>query len=88
MTVGQQLWVMGGWDNNNFQDSVEIFDTQAGKWMPFKDMKMPHAYFAAAQLDGLVYAVAGMQERQVSIRCPLQADISGTVSLSQNASQP
>ena len=65
VTVGHELWAMGGWDNSAFQDAVDIYDSKADKWRPGKRMKTPRAYFAAAHLDGLVYALSGMQERQV-----------------------
>ena len=68
MAVDEEMWLMGGWDNTTFQDSVEVFDPAAGKWRKSARMKIPHAYFGAARLDGHVYAVSGMIERQVRPR--------------------
>ena len=65
VAAGQEIWAMGGWDNNVFQDAVEIFDVRADKWRVGPRMKTAHAYFPAAYLNGEMYALAGMSDREV-----------------------
>ena len=65
VAVGQEIWAMGGWDNNIFQDAVEVFDVRADKWRDGPKMKTPHAYFMAAHLNGEIFAAGGMLDRSV-----------------------
>lgn len=67
VTVGHEIWAMGGLYKETFQSAVEILDTRASKWrsQDHNGMKTPHAYFAAAQMNGQVYAVSGMSDRKV-----------------------
>jgi hypothetical protein len=66
VTVGSDVYALGGWDNTDFLEVVDIFDTRAGAWRQGKDMKTKHAYFSAAHLDGDLYAMSGMSDRKAS----------------------
>ena len=59
-TLGEDLVVVGGFDGSTFHDSVEAYDTRAGKWRMLAPMAEPRAYAAAACVDGKLYAMGGM----------------------------
>jgi len=66
VTVGSDVYALGGWDNADFLSVVDVYDTRAGAWRQGKDMKTKHAYFSAALLDGDLYAMSGMSDRKAS----------------------
>lgn len=66
VTVGEEIWTLGGWDNVVFQDTAEVYDSRASRWRKGASMKTAHAYFAAAHLHGELFALGGMSERTVS----------------------
>ena len=59
-TMGYDLVAVGGFDGSSFHDSVEAYDTRAGKWRMLAPMSAPRAYAAAANVDGKLYAMGGM----------------------------
>ena len=69
VTVGSSLYALGGWNSESFMDGVEVLDTRAGAWRAMPPMKTPHAYHAAALLDGRIYALGGMSSQQARLLC-------------------
>ena len=67
VSVGTDVYALGGWDNTSFLDAVDVYDTRAGAWREQKPMKTEHAYFSAAHLDGDLYAMSGMKDRKASL---------------------
>ena len=66
MAVGTDLYVLGGWNNDEFMNNVEVYDARANAWRDFPRLKTAHAYFSAACLDGKMYVLGGMSDQKVS----------------------
>ena len=68
--VGDTLYVMGGWEGEDYLDTLEVFDTRAGRWRCGPPMVTPRAYASTAVLDGQIYVIGGLTGN-VSVHSPL-----------------
>ena len=59
-TLGDSLYVMGGWDSENYLDSLEVFDTRADRWRCAPSMAKARAYGSSAVLDDQIYVIGGL----------------------------
>ena len=60
--VGDSLYVMGGWDSENYLDTLEIYDTRAGRWRSATPMMTSRAYGSTAVLDNQIYMIGGLSD--------------------------
>ena len=67
VSVGTELYALGGWNNDQFMSEVEVYDARKNAWREFAALKTPHAYFSAAHLDGKLYVLGGMVDQQVRL---------------------
>lgn len=58
--LGWDLVAVGGFDGTVFHETVEAYDTRAGKWRMLGSMVDPRAYGCVENLDGKLYAMGGM----------------------------
>lgn len=66
VVMDSEVHMLGGWDSKEFLDSHEVYDACKNAWVPAPPMKSCRAYFAAACLDNVLYALGGMQQKSVS----------------------
>ncbi|XP_078262847.1 kelch-like protein 28 [Rhinoraja longicauda] len=54
-----ELYALGGYDGENYLQSVEKYILKVKKWQPVAPMAKSRSCFAAAVLDGMIYAIGG-----------------------------
>lgn len=69
VAIGSDLHVLAGWDGTDILDTVEIFDARKNAWRQGARMKTNRAYFGAAELDGQLFALGGLENKAV-LRVP------------------
>lgn len=55
-------YAIGGFDGGTMVASVEVFDPRRGTWISEAPMNESRGYFAAAGLNGSIYAIGGIGE--------------------------
>ena len=60
--LGEDLYVMGSWDSENYLDYVEVYDTRAGRWRSAPPMATPRAYGSSAVMDDKIYMIGGLSD--------------------------
>ena len=60
--LGNNVYVMGGWDSENYLDHVEVYDTRAGRWRSAPPMATPRAYGSSAVMDDKIYMIGGLSD--------------------------
>ena len=58
--LGDDLYVMGGWDGNNYLNHLEVYDTRAARWRSAQHLSAPRAYGAPAVINGHIYLIGGL----------------------------
>jgi len=54
-----KIYLLGGWDGEEYTNTVFRFDPDAEQWDVLAPMKIPRAYAGAAVADGLLYTLGG-----------------------------
>ena len=85
VVLGNFIYALGGgvFDGEEYQPvaTVERYDYAAGTWVQVAEMQLPRMCFAAAALDGQIYAVGGV----VDTDDMLDPEVTGTVERSLGA---
>ena len=68
--VGDSVFVMGGWDSDEYLGHLDVYDARAGRWRGAPPMATPRAYGSVAVLDDQIYLIGGLAG-PVSVRSPL-----------------
>ncbi|KAH6934153.1 hypothetical protein HPB50_021052 [Hyalomma asiaticum] len=66
----EMLLVLGGWSSGQERDTIEAYDSRAGRWL-MKHMQGfgPRAYHGVALLQKRLYVVGGMQDTEYLRTC-------------------
>jgi len=67
--VGTNLYLFGGWDGNNYLDSVYIYDTEADAWRQGASMSVARAFAGAGSVKDKVYVIGGYNGKQEFALC-------------------
>lgn len=64
------VYVIGGYDRveERFLNTVDCYDTRDGVWLDVAPMKTARIRHGVATLDGMIYAVGGQCDDDVSVR--------------------
>jgi len=62
LTDGSFLYLFGGWDGNDYLDSVYVYDPAGNSWRPLEPMTQPRAYTAGAFMTGQFFVVGGSND--------------------------
>jgi N-acetylneuraminic acid mutarotase len=57
--LGGKLYVLGGWDNSNHLDRLEIYDPATDSWSTGASLLSPRSSAVAAALNGKIYLLSG-----------------------------
>ena len=59
-----RLYIFGGWDGQEYRDSVYVYDPSNGTWKERTPMPTARAFCTAAEAAGLIYVLGGINENQ------------------------
>lgn len=59
VTCNNKLYVIGGYNNNGFLDSVEAYDPLTGVWETMQHMPYARAEFGICAIDDYIYVIGG-----------------------------
>ena len=59
VSIGESIFVLGGWYDGSPLKSVEMYDTQSNKWMKITPINTARSYLAAAICDNSIFAIGG-----------------------------
>ncbi|HUM71634.1 MAG TPA: kelch repeat-containing protein, partial [Chloroflexota bacterium] len=59
LSDGSFLYLLGGWDGENYLDTAYRYDPVQDGWQPLPPMSHARAYLAGGMLFGILYAVGG-----------------------------
>jgi hypothetical protein len=57
--VNGNIYVIGGWSNNKYLNTVEMYDTRRDKWETKASISQGNLGVAAAVVNGKIYAIGG-----------------------------
>lgn len=57
-----RLYLFGGWDGQNYLDSVYIYDPQTDQWLEGQAMPYAAAYLAASSAAGKIFVMGGVNQ--------------------------
>eukprot|EP00957_Ditylum_brightwellii_P066625 5056548-Ditylum_brightwellii.AAC.1 len=57
VSMGGQIYVMGGYDASNFLSSVEVYSLTSGQWTSLPPMHNEHYGCAAVSMGGYIYVM-------------------------------
>jgi N-acetylneuraminic acid mutarotase len=64
--VNGKIYVVGGWDNNQYLSTTEEYDPVTGIWTKKADMPTPRGNHASPVIDEKIYVIGGWQNDGVS----------------------
>jgi DNA-binding CsgD family transcriptional regulator/N-acetylneuraminic acid mutarotase len=59
-----RLYIFGGWDGQEYRDSVYVYDPSNGTWQERTPMPTVRAFCIAAEAAGLIYVIGGIKDNQ------------------------
>ena len=59
VSIGELIFVLGGWNGNSYLESVEMYDTRSNKWVEITPINTARSYLAAAICDNSIFAIGG-----------------------------
>ena len=54
-----QIWIVGGFDGEQYHNSVEMYNTKGNRWNLMKPMRTRRGGVGCAILNGYLYAIGG-----------------------------
>jgi len=66
--AGEQMYLFGGWDGQQYVPSVYIYDPTVDRWTSGTLMSQPRGFAAASELNGMIYLAGGYDgEREYAL---------------------
>lgn len=70
---GGFLYVLGGWDGNEYLDTAYVYDPAGDSWRPLSSLPAPRAYAAGDALMGRLYVTGGSDGESSQATCYVYA---------------
>ncbi|MCP4427941.1 MAG: winged helix-turn-helix transcriptional regulator [Chloroflexi bacterium] len=67
LTDGSFLYLFGGWNGDEYLDTVYVYDSAGDSWRPLPLMSQPRAYAAGAFVSGQFYVVGGYDGSELAL---------------------
>ena len=61
VSIGESIFVIGGWNGNSTLNSVEIYDTRSNKWMEITPLNTARFSLAAAVCGNSIFVIGGRE---------------------------
>ncbi|GIK55745.1 MAG: hypothetical protein HND44_03145 [Chloroflexi bacterium] len=69
LSDGSFLYLLGGWDGENYLDTAYRYDPVQDRWQPLPPLPSARAYLAGGTLFGILYAVGGYNGQNILAVC-------------------
>lgn len=69
LTDGSFLYLLGGWDGENYLNTAYRYDPVQDRWQPLPPLTHARAYLAGGMLFGILYAVGGSDAENILAVC-------------------
>jgi DNA-binding CsgD family transcriptional regulator len=69
LTDGAFLYLLGGWNGQDYLDTAYVYDPSANAWRPLPPMRQPRAFAAGDALTGQLYVVGGANDGEELATC-------------------
>ena len=61
VSIGESIFVLGGWNGGSRFKNVEMYDTRSNKWMEITPMNTVRSALAAAICGNSIFAIGGKE---------------------------
>lgn len=69
LSDGSFLYLLGGWDGENYLDTAYRYDPVQDRWQPLPPLSHARAFLAGGTLFGILYAVGGYDGQNILAVC-------------------
>jgi DNA-binding CsgD family transcriptional regulator/N-acetylneuraminic acid mutarotase len=71
LSDGSYLYHIGGWNGNDYVNTVYLYDAAADSWRPLPSMAVPRAFAMGTQMAGQLVVVGGFNGEEALATCEL-----------------